>query len=146
MLEKDEKISGGQAGFRPYRSCVDHVYTLGKIIQGRKDAGLTTYCFFLDVQKAYGTLWRNGMLKNMWETGIRGKMWRMMKSMTECARSAVMLDGEISIYVEILQGVAQRCTLTDVFLFAFGLVGLLSLTSLPRAWLVKISVYEMARG
>ena len=23
-------------------------------------------------------------------------MWRMMKKMTECARSAVMLDGEIS--------------------------------------------------
>ena len=33
-------------------SCVHHVYTLGKIIQGRKDAGLMTYCFFLDVQKA----------------------------------------------------------------------------------------------
>ena len=46
MLEKEEKISEGQAGFRPNRNCVDHVYTLGKIIQGRKDAGLTTYCFF----------------------------------------------------------------------------------------------------
>ena len=55
-LEKDEKISEGQAGFRPNRSCVDHVYTLGRIIQGRKDAGLTTHCFFLNVQKAY--LWQ----------------------------------------------------------------------------------------
>ena len=52
MLEKEEKISEGQAGFRPNRSCVDHIYALSKIIQGRKDAGLTTYCFFLDVQKA----------------------------------------------------------------------------------------------
>ena len=32
------------------------MYTLGKIIHGRKDAGLTTYCFFLDVQKAYGSV------------------------------------------------------------------------------------------
>ena len=32
MLEEDEKTSEGQAGFRPNRSCVDHVYTLGKII------------------------------------------------------------------------------------------------------------------
>ena len=46
----------------------------------------------------------------MWEIGIRGSMWRMMKNMTECARSAVMLDGEISKYVDILQGVAQGCT------------------------------------
>ena len=112
MLEKEDKISEGQAGFRPNRSCVDHVYTLGKIIQGRKDAGLTTYCFFLDVQKAYDTVWRNGLWKKLWEIGIRGKMWRMMKKMTECARSAVMLDGEISKYVDILQGVAQGCTLS----------------------------------
>ena len=47
MVEKEEKISEGQAGFRPNRSCVDHVYTLCKIIQGRKDAGRTTYCFFM---------------------------------------------------------------------------------------------------
>ena len=32
MLEKEEKISEGQAGFRPNRSCIDHIYTLGKII------------------------------------------------------------------------------------------------------------------
>ena len=79
MLEKDEKISERQAGFRLNRSCVDHVYTLGKIIRGGKDAGLTTYCFFLDVRKAYDTVCRNGLWKKMWEIGIRGKMWRMMK-------------------------------------------------------------------
>ena len=43
----------------------------------------------------------------MWEVGIRGKIWRMVNKMTECARSAVMLDGEISKYVDILQGVAS---------------------------------------
>ena len=44
--------------------------------------------------------------------GIRGKMWRMMKNRTKCARSAVMLDGEISKYVDIVQGVVQGCTLS----------------------------------
>ena len=41
-------------------------------------------------------------------------MWRMTKNMTECARSAVMLDEETSKYinVDILQGVAQGCTLS----------------------------------
>ena len=34
------------------------------------------------------------------------------KALTECARSAVMLDGEISKYVHILRGVAQGCTLS----------------------------------
>ena len=74
------------------------MYTLGKIIQGRKDAGLTTYCFFLDVQKAYDTVWRNGLWKKLWEAGIRGKMRRMVKKMTECAKRVEMLDGAISRY------------------------------------------------
>ena len=86
-MEKEQKRSEGKIGFRPNRRCVDHVYTLGKMIQGRKDAGRTTYCFFLDVQKAYNTTWRNGWWKKWWEIGIRGKMWRMMKKMTECTTS-----------------------------------------------------------
>ena len=50
------------------------------------------------------------MEKKMWEVGVRGNTWRMMKKMTGCAKSTVMLDGEISNYVDILQGVAQGCT------------------------------------
>ena len=60
--------------------------------------GLTTHCFFLDVQKAYDTVWRNGLWKNLSEIGIRGMMWTMMKNMTECARSTVMLNREISYH------------------------------------------------
>ena len=38
------------------------------------------------------------------------------KNMTEGARSAVMLDGEISKYVDILEGIARGCTLSpDTF-------------------------------
>ena len=56
MMEKEEKISEGQTGFRPNRRCVDHVYTLGNLIQGRKDAGLATYCLYIHVQKACDTV------------------------------------------------------------------------------------------
>ena len=52
----------------------------------------------------------DGLWKKLWEIGIRGKMCRMMKSTTECARSVLMLDGETPNYVEILQGVAQGRT------------------------------------
>ena len=80
IMKEKGKTSKGQAGFGQNRSCVDHIYALGKIIPGRKDAGLTTYCFFLDVQKAYDTaVWRNGLWEKLWDIGIRGKMWRTMK-------------------------------------------------------------------
>ena len=44
------------------------------------------------------TVWRNELWKTLWGIGIRGKMCRMVKNMTEYARSAVMLDGEVSNY------------------------------------------------
>ena len=69
MSEKDEKNIEEQAGFKPNRSCISHVCAHirgGKVIQGRRDAGLTTYCFFLYVHKTYDIVWRNGLWKNMW--------------------------------------------------------------------------------
>lgn len=58
--EKEENASERQAKFRPNPSGVDHVNTLGMIIQVRKEAGLPAYCFFLDVQKAYEAVWTYG--------------------------------------------------------------------------------------
>ncbi|CAB1107046.1 unnamed protein product [Ectocarpus sp. CCAP 1310/34] len=78
VLEKEHSISEGQAGFRKKRGCVDHVFTVGRIIQGRKRAGKPTYCYFLDVKKAYDTVWRNGLWKQLSKYGIKGKMWRVL--------------------------------------------------------------------
>ena len=65
----------GQAGFRAKRSCVDNIYVLSELVQGE---GKKTYAFFLDVQKAYDTVWRNGLWVKLWELG---KMWRVIKEM-----------------------------------------------------------------
>lgn len=75
VLEMERIISEGQAGFREARGCGDHIYTVGSIIQGRKRAGKPTHCFFSDVQKAYGTVWRNGLWKKLATNGKTGKMW-----------------------------------------------------------------------
>ena len=61
------------------------------------------------------------MWKKLGEIGVRGKMWRTMKKMTEGASSAVMLDWEILKYVDILQRFAQGCTLApNVFKVHFN--------------------------
>lgn len=72
MVEKEENINEGQAGFGPNRTCIGLSYTLGYIIQERKDTGLKTDRLFLEVQKARATVWRNGLWKLVGETGIRG--------------------------------------------------------------------------
>ena len=77
-------------GFRAKRSCVDNIYVLSELVQGRLREGKNTYA---DV---YDTVWRNGLWVKMWELGVRGKMWRVIKEMYRVSRSAVLLDGECS--------------------------------------------------
>ena len=53
-----KNISEGQAD---WGQIVGHVYTLGKIIDGSKNAGLTTWCFILEMHKAYDTVYYGGV-------------------------------------------------------------------------------------
>ena len=50
-------------------------------MQGRLKEGKETYALFLDVQKAYDSVWRNGLWFKLWEFVVRGKMWRVIKRM-----------------------------------------------------------------
>ena len=45
-LDKEGVLHEGQAGFRVNRSCMDNVYTLNEIVQGRLKEDKETYAFF----------------------------------------------------------------------------------------------------
>ena len=51
-LEEHNKLSESQAGFRFDRSCVDNIFILNEVIQGRLQEGKKTFCFFLDIKKS----------------------------------------------------------------------------------------------
>ena len=80
-LDKGGALQEGQAGFRVNRSCMDNVYTLNEIVQVRfrEDKAL-----FLDVQKAYDTVWRDGLWLKLWDMGVKGRMWRVINLEVQC--------------------------------------------------------------
>ena len=83
-LDEGQALHEGQAGFRKKRSCIDNVCTLNEIVQGRLREGKKTYAFFLDVQKAYDTVWRNGLWVKLWDLGVRGS--RCSELLKGCTR------------------------------------------------------------
>ena len=109
-MDRERALHEGHAGFRKNKSCID-VYTLNDVVQGRLREDKPTYAFFLDVQKAYDTVWRDGLWLKLWDMGVKGKMWRVVKGMYEVSRSAVLLDGEKS---SVEQGAAQGCILSPI--------------------------------
>ena len=98
---------------------MDNVCTLNEIVQGRLKEDKETYAFFLDVQKAYDTVWRDGLWLKLWDMGVKGRMWRVIKKMYEASRSAVFLEGEKSAVFRLEQGVAQGCSLSPILFSVF---------------------------
>ena len=63
------------------------------------------------MQKAYDTVWRDGLWLKLWDMGVKGKMWRVVKGLYEVSRSA---GWEKSNMFSVEQGVAQGCSLSPI--------------------------------
>ena len=51
----------------------------------------------------------------LWDLGVNGRKWRVIKKMYEVSRSAVLLEGEKSTTFSLEQDVAQGCSLSPIF-------------------------------
>ena len=92
-LDKSGKIHERQAGFRASGFCIDNIFTLNELIQGRLKEGKKTFAFFLMFKKH---MVQFGIRLNLWNMGVKGKMWCVIKTMYNSSRRAVLLEGEKS--------------------------------------------------
>ena len=62
---------------------MDNVYTLNEIVQGRLRKDKKTYTFFLYIQKAYDSQWRDGLWYKLCYMGVKGRcgVWCVIKKM-----------------------------------------------------------------
>jgi hypothetical protein len=74
-MESQVHLHEAQAAFRSKRSCTDNLFVLTRILQEAGKANKTVYAFFLDVRKAYDTVWRDGLSAKLLEKGVDGKLW-----------------------------------------------------------------------
>ena len=98
-------------GFRPGRSTLDNILTLKETIINHRDEkrgkGRQLWLAFLDIRKAFDKVNREILWDALWEAGIRGKMWRIVKGLFSDFLGKVRVRGEFSRPFKILQGVIQ---------------------------------------
>ena len=68
-----------QAGARKGRSTTDQVFILKSVLRSRRANGQLTYLAFLDIKQAYDQVWKAAVMVTLWERGIRGKIWRILR-------------------------------------------------------------------
>ena len=73
-LETNKLITGYLSGFRSQRSPMDHLIRLEAFI---REASIKKKCLvavFFDLEKAYDTTWKYGIVKDLKNLGLEGRM------------------------------------------------------------------------
>ncbi len=112
-------LPDNQGGFRPGRRTEDNALILLRALERRRQRG-NGYVFFLDVTKAYDTVWRKGLLFKLHALGIRGSMYKLLANLYSGTTSTVVGGpGVESREFEIEEGVRQgdplSCVLFNLF-------------------------------
>jgi len=73
-LESNDLITDHQSGFRNKRSTTDHLVSLETYIRDAFISREHVVAIFFDLEKAYDTTWKFGIMKDLHEMGLRGKL------------------------------------------------------------------------
>ena len=76
------EFSQGQAGGKKGACTADHLFILRSLITIAKTKKQSLFITFYDVSKAYDNADVDNMLYVMWENGVRGKLWRILRNMS----------------------------------------------------------------
>ena len=106
--EMNDLLVDEQNGFRPKRSCQDHIYVLSSIIRNRKAKGQNTYCAFVDFQKAFDWVSRDLLLYKLHNTfDIHGRLFNSLSTIYSSSTSKIKLNGKLSCSFDVMSGVKQ---------------------------------------
>ena len=108
FIDVNNLLSENQAGFRKLYSTIDHVFLLKCIIDLCRFKRQKLYCAFIDYQKAFDSVWRDGLwykLINFYS--IKGNIINVIKSMYANTKSHVLVNGCTSQSFDCLVGVRQ---------------------------------------
>ena len=104
----NEYFSELQFGFRKEVGFIEASFTILETINHVLEWGNKVFSCFLDVRKAFDTVWIDGLLFKLFsELGIDGRMWLVIKDLYTHVKANVLYEGALSREIDILQGTGQ---------------------------------------
>ena len=79
-LESNHILNPSQNGFRRNRNCLDHVIKLDTHVREAFIRNYHSIAIFFDMEKAYDTTWRYGILRDLHASGLRGHLPMFIKN------------------------------------------------------------------
>lgn len=113
-LEQSGYFSSAQNGFRLGRSTMDSVLLLDRDVRKAFFNKEVVVAIFLDIEKAYDMLWKEGLVIKLYDAGIRGRMLNWIKDFLESRHIQVRVGGTLSSTVLVDNGTPQGSVISPV--------------------------------
>ena len=120
FLEHRNIFTPAQCGFRKNRSTLDHLVTFDTVVRAAFKQRHHVGAVFFDLEAAYDTAWRHGILLKAHRCGIRGQMGRFLQNFLEQRFFRVQVGQQLSERFLQRSGVPQGGVLS-VALFALAI-------------------------
>ena len=108
-----------QGGFRSGHSCSHTALILQEAIASARESGSKAFVAFLDVKKAFDTVWHASLLVKLHQKGVTGHLWHVISTWYSSSSSCVLWDGTCSSSFVLNQGVRQGGTLSPFLYVLF---------------------------
>ena len=141
ILEKNNILSPTQCGFRKLHSTTDVLIRLESSICESFASKQHHVTIFFDLEKAYDTTWRHGILKTIHQVGLRGELPLFIKAFLAHRLFQVKVGNTLSEKKCQQEGVPQGSVLS-VTLFALSINGVSSV--IPRDVLHTLFVDDLS--
>lgn len=113
-LKINNILHENQAGFRANYSTTDHIFTLKFLIDKLRAQKKKIFCSFIDFSTAFDKIWRSGLWNKLTNTGINGKLFRVIYNMYLDIKSCVTVNNNISPFFKSYCGVRQGENLSPI--------------------------------
>ena len=90
---------------------MDQATSLHEVLLREREAGRPMYLCFVDFRKAFDTVWHDGLWEQLWRRGVRGKAWRILRTLYSSVHAQVLVGDHP---VRMRQGVRHGCPVSPV--------------------------------
>ena len=112
-------ISDNQSGYRVGGSTVKQLISITHEIHKAFDTSHELRAVFLDISKAFDTVWHEGLLFKLKRIGIEGDMISIIESFLSDRKQRVTIYGKFSEWADVQAGVPQGSLLGPIIFLVF---------------------------
>ena len=118
-LEKRKKNYQWQLGYRNKRCEMEHILRLTDDALTGLQANRLGVAVFIDVEKAFDSVWQNGLRYKLMNSELPNKIIRLMSSFISDRTIAVKINAEMSDKVKLNAGTSQGSVLSPLLFLMY---------------------------